>query len=106
MSSAWDSLRELLWAELRKIEARRTTYRGKIVQASAADDDAPGGPRLARVWVSGIDPDKDVPVHPTLCLDDQIRALGDAAIGMDVVVESIGGQLSGLTIQLTGETRW
>lgn len=106
MSSAWDSFREMLWAELRRIDSRRTAYIGKIVKASASDDDAPGEPKLGRVLVSGIDPDKDVPVHPSMVLDDQIRALGSAARGRDVLVQSIGGQLYGVTIQLTGETRW
>lgn len=106
MPSAWDALRELLWAELKRIDSRRACYVGKITQASASDDDAPGGPRLGRVLVSGIDPAKSVPVHPSMALDDQIRALGSKAQGMDVFVQSIGGTLYGVSIQLTGETRW
>lgn len=101
MPSAWDALRELLWTELKKIEARRTGYVGKVVQASASTSTS-----LGRVLVSGIEKDRDVLVHPTLSLDGQVRNLGDSVIGKDILVFSIGGQYYGMNIQLTGEKRW
>src|SRR5437868_5857008 len=103
MPSAWDALRELLWSELKKIEARRSAYVGKIEQATASDSNTPGEPTLGRVLVSGIEKDRSVLVHPTLSLDGQIRNLGASAIGQDILVLSVGGQYYGLNIQLTGE---
>lgn len=106
MTRAWDALNEALWAKLRELSERRTTYVGRIEQAVASNPTAPGGPARGRVLVSGIDKDRSVPVHPTMALDEQIRGLGNAAVGLDVLVLSIDGQLYGASIQLTGETRW
>ncbi len=106
MSSGIDSFAQRVWAAIRELDARRYIYKGKIVQASASDAAAPGGPKPGRVLVSGVDPLQNVLVHPSMVLDDQVRSLGNAAVGRDVLVQSIGGQFYGVTIQLTGETRW
>jgi len=102
MGKGSDSFVARIWAAIRELQDRQTSYIGKVSEFSLAGQ----GSKLPRVRVSGIDPTKVVAVHPTMELNDQLKALGTVAVGMDVLVVSIGGQLYGVSIQLTGETRW